>query len=151
VRFSADKSPYKTAIAASLSGGGYIQLSANGLGAGTGMYVMASDQLERFRHAVDVDKTGIELTKLAAIALKRGIEISAHESLKTAPKGYSKDHPRIELLRLKGLVSWKQWEVGAWLGTTAAKRRIIEFLRASRPVNDWLDAHVGPSTLPSNR
>ena len=149
VRFSADKSPYKTAIAAVLRGGGYIQLSAQGLGAGTGMYVMAADQLDRFRQAIDADKTGTELEKLAAIARKRGIEISAHESLKTAPKGYAKDHPRIELLRLKGLISWKQWDAGAWLGTTAAKKRIVEFLRSARPINDWLATHVGPSTLPS--
>ena len=109
------------------------------------MYVMAPDQLERFRHAVDVDKTGIELTKLAAIALKRGIEISAHESLKTAPKGYPKDHPRLDLLRQKGLVTWKAWPVAAWLGTSQAKKRVVDFLRASRPLNDWLEANVGGS------
>src|SRR4051812_19524653 len=44
VRFSADKSPYKTNIAATL-GDGYISLSADGLGAGCGMYQMATDQL----------------------------------------------------------------------------------------------------------
>ena len=49
VRFSADKSPYKTNLAAMLGGGGYVSLSADGLGAGYGMYMMASDQLERFR------------------------------------------------------------------------------------------------------
>ena len=49
VRFSADKSPYKTNIAAMLAGGGYIQFSAEGLGAGNGFYVMAPDQLDRYR------------------------------------------------------------------------------------------------------
>src|SRR5579863_8431980 len=48
LRFSADKTPYKTAIAASLAGGGYIQLSARGLGVGSGMYHMAADQVERY-------------------------------------------------------------------------------------------------------
>src|SRR3990170_4474832 len=56
IRFSADKSPYKTAIAASLAWGGYVHLSAEGLFVGSGMYHMAPDQLERYRAAVDDDK-----------------------------------------------------------------------------------------------
>src|SRR5579864_6021653 len=64
VRFSADKSPYKTNLAATVAGGGYISLSADGLGAGTGMYLMANDQLDRYRRAVDDDKTGAELAVL---------------------------------------------------------------------------------------
>lgn len=46
VRFSRDKSPYKTSIAATLAEGGYIEMSADGLGAGCGLYHPASDQLE---------------------------------------------------------------------------------------------------------
>ncbi|MHB8463404.1 MAG: DUF2461 domain-containing protein [Acidimicrobiales bacterium] len=151
VRFSADKSPYKTAIAAVLSGGGYIQLSSSGLGVGTGMYVMASDQLDRFRQAIDDDKAGAELTRIVAAARKRAIEISAHEALKTAPKGYPKDHPRAELLRLKGLIAWRQWDVAPWFDTAAAKTKIAQFLRSARPINDWLETNVGPSTLPPGR
>ena len=124
VRFSADKSPYKTAMGASLSGGGYIHLSAEGLGAGCGMYMMAPDQLERFRRAVSDDRSGAELTRVVAKVTKAGIEVSAHDALKTAPKGYPKDHPRIELLRQKGLMTWKHWPVGAWLGTRQAKNRV---------------------------
>ena len=37
--------------------------------------------------------------------------------LKTAPRGYPKDHPRIELLRYKGLITWRTWPPGPWLGT----------------------------------
>jgi uncharacterized protein (TIGR02453 family) len=146
VRFSADKSPYKTAIAASLSQGGYLQFSAGGLGAGTGMYVMAPDQLERYRQAVDDDTAGGALAGIVGTLGRAGIEVTAHESLKTAPRGYPKDHPRVDLLRQKGLVSWKQWPVGAWLGTAQAKKRVVEFLRASRPVTEWLAVSVGPST-----
>jgi uncharacterized protein (TIGR02453 family) len=148
VRFSADKSPYKTAIAATLERGGYIQLSAKGLAAGNGMYMMAPDQLERYRRAVADDKTGEELQEIIAAIEGRAIEVGGHEMLKTAPKGYPKDHPRIELLRYKGVVAWKQWPVAAWLGTAAAKRRVVEFLRASQRLNDWLAAHVGATTMP---
>ena len=55
VRFSADKSPYKTAIGARLGEGGYIQLSAAGLAAGRGMYMMDADQLQRYRQAVHAE------------------------------------------------------------------------------------------------
>ena len=150
VRFSHDKSPYKTAMGATLAGGGYVQLSASGLGAGTGMYVMAPDQLDRYRRAVAAERTGGELAAMVKRLAKSGIEVSAHESLKTAPKGYPKDHPRIDLLRQKGLISWKQWPVGAWLGTRKAIERVVEFLRTSKTVNDWLDANVGESTLPED-
>jgi uncharacterized protein (TIGR02453 family) len=142
IRFSADKSPYKTAIAASLSAGGYIQLSADGLGAGCGRYELDADQLDRYRRAVADDRSGAELAKIVSATKKRGIEVTAHETLKTAPRGYPKDHPRVELLRHKGLVTWKQWPVGSWLGTSQAKKRIVDFLHASAPLKDWLEAHV---------
>src|SRR5437588_4547668 len=61
VRFSADKSPYKTAIGATLAGGGYVQLSADGLAAGSGMYDLRGESLERFRQAVADDKSGAQV------------------------------------------------------------------------------------------
>jgi uncharacterized protein (TIGR02453 family) len=147
VRFSKDKSPYKTSIAATLDRGGYVQLSADGLGVGCGMYHLMPDQLDRFRSAVADDRSGRALVRLVDRARADGIEVSAHETLKTAPRGYPKDHPRIELLRCKGLITWKQWPVAAWLGTAKVKDRVVEFLRASRPLMKWLDANVGPTTL----
>ena len=146
VRFSKDKTPYKTAIGATLSRGGYVQLSVSGLGAGAGMYQMAPDQLARFRASVVDDATGAPLVGLVAAARAAGMDVSAHEVLKTAPKGYPKDHPRIDLLRQKGVITWRQWPAGAWLGTAKAKSRIVDFLHASQPIKDWLDANVGPST-----
>ena len=146
VRFSADKSPYKTNIAAVCAEGGYIQLTATGLGAGSGMWMMMPDQLERYRRAVDNETTGEELVALIATGRKAGVEAMAHNALKTAPKGYPKDHPRIELLRYKGLIAWQEWPVGAWLGKKTAKDRVIKFFRATRPLNGWLKDNVGAST-----
>jgi uncharacterized protein (TIGR02453 family) len=147
IRFSADKSPYKTNIAADL-GEGYVQLSADGLGVGSGMWHMAPDQLERYREAVDDDGPGAALETIVVDAKAAGLTIAGHETLKTAPKGYAKDHPRIELLRHKGLIAWRDWPPAAWLGTSRAKDRIVEFLRHSKPLNGWLQSNVGPSTLP---
>ena len=70
-----------------------------------------------------------------------------NDALKTAPKGYPRDHPRVELLRYRGLVAMKQWPVAAWLGTSAARTRIVEVFRAARPLCEWLDENVGASTM----
>jgi uncharacterized protein (TIGR02453 family) len=150
IRFSSDKSPYKTHIGAMI-GDGYVQLSADGLAAGCGMWEMAPDQLERFREAVDRDRSGGELVDLVVAARAAGLAVTGREILKTAPRGYPKDHPRIELLRYKGLVTWREWPAGAWLGTRRAKDRVVEFLRRSGPLSEWLRTHVGPSSLPERR
>ncbi len=145
IRFSRDKSPYKTEIAAVL-GDGYIRLSAHGLGAGSGMHMMDAAQLDRYRKAVDDDLSGSQLEKVIAGIRGQGIEVTGHESLKTAPKGYKPDHPRIELLRCKGLIAWMEWPVEPWLATAAAKERVAGFLADAEPLNDWLGQHVGGSS-----
>jgi uncharacterized protein (TIGR02453 family) len=150
IRFSADKTPYKTHIGATI-GDGYVQLSADGLGAGSGMWEMATDQLERYRAAVDDDRSGLALVDLVAAARKAGLDVTGHGVLKSAPRGYPRDHPRIELLRYKGLIAWKQWPVAPWLGTRRAKDRVVEFLDRSKPLNEWLGKNVGASTLPEPR
>ncbi|MEU1283812.1 DUF2461 domain-containing protein [Kitasatospora sp. NPDC005856] len=149
IRFSADKSPYKTHIGAHLESGGYIQLSADGLACGNGFYQLAPDQLERYRAAVAEDVSGAELERVIARVEEQGPRVVGRDSLKSAPRGYPKDHPRIVLLRHKGLVAWQEWEPAKWLGTRAAHTRITGFLHASQPLRDWLDDHVGPSELPS--
>ncbi|MGH9152255.1 MAG: DUF2461 domain-containing protein [Acidimicrobiales bacterium] len=145
VRFSADKTPYKTHLGAVLDGGGYVQLSAEGLAAGLGYWHMSADQLDRFRRAVADDRTGEPLAAVARSLGRLGIEITSIESLKTAPRGYPKDHPRVELLRHKGLAAYRSWPAAAWLGARAAKTRVVGFLRTARPLMDWLDDHVGPA------
>jgi uncharacterized protein (TIGR02453 family) len=150
VRFSKDKTPYKTACAATLANGGYIQFSATGLSVGRGLYRPAPDQLERFRKAVADDRTGPQLLEIIASTGTKGIDVHARESLKTAPRGYAKDHPRIGLLRQKGVVAWREWKPAAWLHTAKAKDRIVDFFRDSEPLNDWLADHVGESHLPDH-
>ena len=141
-RFSSDKSPYKTNIAAH-NRSGYISLSAHALGVGVGLYAPSAAQLARYRAAVAADRTGTELAALVAALSKKRVEVSAHEVLKTAPRGYPPDHPRIELLRHKGLTAWRDWPIGAWLGTAGAKTRIERFLRDAAPLRIWLERNVG--------
>ena len=142
VRFSADKSPYKTTCAARI-GAGYVSFSAEGLSAGSGLYMPDPAALQRFRTAVDDPDSGTELDGIVADLRAAGYQITAHDVLKTAPRGYPTDHPRIELLRHKGLAMMKSWPVGAWLGTRKAKDRVVTTLRAAVPLEHWLDRHVG--------
>lgn len=151
VRFSADKSPYKTHIGLILSGGGYVQLSAKGLAAGCGMYAFTPAQLDRYRRAVNDDRMGEALTRVVAQARSHRLTVTAQEMLKTAPRGYPADHPRRDLLRHKGLFTWQEWPINAWLGTKKAKDHTITFLRASASLNAWLAEHVGASAAAADR
>ena len=146
IRFSADKSPYKTAIGATI-GPGYVQLSANGLAAGNGMYQLAPDQLDRYRQSVANDIPGRGLERIIGAITECGISVQGRDVLKTAPRGYPADHPRIELLRYKGIVAWQEWPVEPWLETAAVKDHITSFLRATRPLGAWLEANVGASAM----
>jgi uncharacterized protein (TIGR02453 family) len=143
-RFSADKSPYKTNIGAHVQTG-YISLSSSALGVGSGLYLPSPAQLASYRAAVADGRTGAELVALVDELRGNGIDVMAHDVLKSAPRGVAKDHPRIDLLRHKGLAAWREWPVGAWLSTARTKVRIVEFLRATAPLRAWLDANVdGP-------
>ncbi len=145
VRFSADKSPYKTAIGATLASGGYVHLSADGLGVAIGYHMMAPDQLARYRQAVAEDVTGEQLRRVIAEVEAAGIDVVGEQPLKTAPRGFSKDHPRADLLRYKGLVAWQEWPVDPWMHTAKVKARIVKHLRGARPLKEWLDDRVRPS------
>ena len=146
VRFSANKEPYKTNCAATLGRGvgqAYLSFSADGLSVGGGLYMPDPAALQRYRTAVDRDKSGAQLVGIVDDLHKAGYQTMAHEVLKTAPKGFPKDHPRIGLLRHKGIAMMKDWPVGAWLGTSKAKDNVVSTLRAGVPLNEWLSRYVG--------
>lgn len=147
IRFSPDKTPYKTAIGATLSSGGYVHLSADALAVASGYHLMAPDQLQRYRAAVARDVTGEELERIVGALEADGLTVVGEEPLKTAPRGFAKDHPRIALLRNRGLIVWQEWPAEPWLATAQAKDRIADVLRRARPLHDWLRDRVGPSEL----
>ena len=151
VRFAKDKSPYKTAAGAAAEGPDgsiyYVQVSAEGLFVGTGYYHLAADQLERWRAAVDDERSGNVIAELVATLRRDRLEIGAMDSLKTAPRGFPRDHPRVELLRMKGLTAGKTFPVARWMHTARAAQRITAVWSEALPMNEWLARNVGPSTL----
>jgi uncharacterized protein (TIGR02453 family) len=154
-RFSRDKSPYKTTtygvIADRPDGEAslYAQLSSGGLFAGTGYYQMAADQLARFRKEIANETSGPKLEGILADVHAAGLE-SWGETLKTAPRGYPRDHPRVALLRHKLLIAGRRLEPRGRSGL--ARDAALTFTRdtwaACMPMTAWLDEHVGVSQLP---
>jgi uncharacterized protein (TIGR02453 family) len=150
VRFSKDKSPYKTAAAAVMHADGdgagacYLQLSAAGLMLGAGYHEMASDQVARFRESVADDTLGNQLAQVLA-----GIEQAGHtvsgERLKTRPRDYSEDHPRIDLLRYKTLTAMHAYPPEPWLHTPEVADVVASVWREMAPLNTWLERNVGAS------
>jgi uncharacterized protein (TIGR02453 family) len=149
VRFSKDKSPYKLAASAVVRPDGthcsatYVELSAAGLRAGGGVVHLDRGQLQRARRAIDDDKHGERLTQIVRTVEERGMTLLPPE-LKTAPRGFAKDHPRIALLRHKSFAAVALHAPGPWLATPEAADRVVEAWEAVAPLNGWLEAHVGP-------
>jgi uncharacterized protein (TIGR02453 family) len=156
IRFSRDKSPYKTSTYGIIRGapqaaqGLYASVSAHGLVAGSGYHVMARDQLERYREHVDDDRRGTQLAELAGTAEQAGLELWGG-SLATAPRGYPRDHARIELLRRTSLTLGAVLGLGRGISREAGLRFVAATWRAAAPVTGWLDQHVGPTALPAER
>ena len=149
VRFSPDKSPYKTRTYGLLHDSGeanawYAEVSARGVYAAAGYWRMASDQLERYRAAVLADDTGAALGEATRAVQDAGLEL-APPALKTAPRGMPRDHPRVALLRYKDLIAGSRLAPGPALATGAALEHVAATWRAARPLTAWLDDHVGTS------
>lgn len=156
VRFSKDKTPYKThagAVVVSEPGDGalYVQVSADGLLVAGGYYSCATDQAQRLRAAVADERPGRALERILAPLLADGWELGA-EQLKRTPKEYAAIAEagglRAELVRAKTLTVSRHHPPDDVLGTAAVRDRVAAGWRAVRPLNAWLRDHVGVSRVP---
>jgi len=125
------------------AGGYYFELSLDGLRVAAGLHHVASDQIERFRLAVDDDRRAAVLERALATAQAAGMELSP-PALKRAPRGYPVDHRRIELLRRKSLTVSCRHALQPWLHSERCEELVREQLDAARPLVAWLAQHVGP-------
>jgi uncharacterized protein (TIGR02453 family) len=152
IRFSADKSPYKTMHGAAHGMPGavhYLHLDASGLMVACGSYMMPPDELERYRAAVAADSSGEELSKiLAALGRRRSLRLSpgGAEPLKTAPRGFPRDHPRADLLRQKGLIAMRTRPAAELENGTRLRTFVVETFEMCSDLIDWLKRYVGGSS-----
>jgi uncharacterized protein (TIGR02453 family) len=149
VRFSADKSPYKDhqgAIAGRDTALGlYVAVSADGLVVGGGFRAADPAMTRRYRLAVDAPDSGLRLAKIVAELRADGFQLDG-AAVATAPRGYARDHPRIELLRFRELRVVKSFGTPAWLTTPRVVDEVRGAWRAVSPLRDWAAAHVeGPA------
>jgi uncharacterized protein (TIGR02453 family) len=156
VRFSTDKTPYKTHQGAVLHPDGagvgsvYVQISADGLRVSGGCWRLQPDQIERYRRAVADDLQGPRLAGELTRLRDRGWDIGG-DQLVRAPRGWPADHERIGLLRHKSLHASRAWEPAEWLHQPAARDRVRDAWRDVHALNRWLADNVGATTAPPDR
>ncbi len=150
VRFSKDKTPYKTHAGAVVvddrHGALYVQLDAEGLYVGGGYWHTQSDQVQRYRAAVDDDLSG---SQLVAVLDELADWTVIGERLKRLPKPFAPDHPRADLLHHKSLAVGLRFEPAEWLHEPECGARVAQAWRRVAPLNAWLTQHVGPTTTPA--
>lgn len=145
VRFSADKSPYKLHIGMVTRNrtAHYLQLSDEGLVTGGGVYDAPPHALSRFRELVDDPATAAGLQNVIDELDSRGFTPMTDDALRTAPRGYPADHPRIALLRLRRLAVGRHDDPADWMWAPDAIEAIRERWQAVSLWCDWLSDSVG--------
>ena len=146
VRFAKDKTPYKTAqgayVAAGPSTGWYVQVGAAGVRVGVGFYDASPTRLSAIREAVADDRSGRRLRRILSTLTKRGWELGG-ETLKTSPRGYDADHPRIDLLRHKSMTLGRSYGFEPVIHTRDLLDLVRADWRSGRPFVEWVEANAG--------
>ncbi|WP_448627418.1 DUF2461 domain-containing protein [Geodermatophilus sp. URMC 64] len=156
VRFSHDKTPYKTHAGAVVApdgrgaGAWYVQISADGLMVSGGSWRLESDQVDRFRRAVADDVQGPRLQQEVERLAAAGFSIDG-ERLTRVPSGHAADAPRVELLKHKSLHASRRWEPADWLHQRQALDEVRAAWRELHPLNLWLADNVGATTKEPRR
>jgi uncharacterized protein (TIGR02453 family) len=151
VRFSHDKTPYKTHQGAVVTKAGlgtgswYVQVSADGLTVSGGCWRLESDQVARYRRAVADDLQGPRLEAEVARLRGAGWEIEG-DRLVRVPKGFSAGDDRIELLKHRSLYATRHWTPEEWLHTPAVLDRVRDGWRDLVGLNTWFGDNVGATT-----
>lgn len=146
VRFSVDKSPYKThqglVVTTGDRMGWYVQVSADGLMTAGGWYASTTEQLARYRKALD-DKRPAKALQGILDELRSSGYVIGGDRLKTRPRGTPPDHPRLELLRHRSLTVERRYGEPGWLPTAETLSHVAADWRAYGPLMEWLSDHVG--------
>jgi uncharacterized protein (TIGR02453 family) len=141
VRFAKDKTPFKTHqgafVPAGPATGWYVEVSARGIRTGAGFYEASSPRLASIRAAIDDDRRGQELERLLTGLAADGWDVGG-ERLKTTPRGYPADHPRIGLLRHKSMTVGRSHGFEPVVHTPELLDVVRDDWRALRPFVEWV-------------
>ncbi|MDQ0783211.1 DUF2461 domain-containing protein [Chryseobacterium sp. W4I1] len=143
VRFSKDPTPYKTNFGAGYSrlkpmlrGGYYIQLEPGNSFVGGGFWGPEAKDLLRIRKEFELNTTEIEKIMSNEIFTKYFGEIKG-DAVKTAPRGFDKNHPAIDLIRKKQYVVMRKFTDKEVLSDSFQKEA-LQTLLAMRPFFDYM-------------
>ena len=143
VRFSKDKTPYKTHqgafVAVGPSTGFYVQVGAAGVRTGAGFYDAAPARLAAFRESIVDDRYGPELERIVAELVGAGWELGG-DRLKTSPRGYNSDHPRIELLRHRSMTLGRDHGFVPYVHSAELLDHVRADWRAATPFVEWVSS-----------
>lgn len=155
LRFSTDKRPYQEhaamTVGAGAGGGLYLQVGPAGLLIAGGAWRPSRDQLDRWRHAMDDDRVVADLRRALRPLEAAGYPLDEGDPLKTAPRGWPRDHPRLDLLRRRSLTVSHTDDPAPWWHTAGCLDRVRAGWTACRTWNEWFERHIGPSTEPPPR
>lgn len=146
VRFAKDKTPYKTNQGAYVgvgpATGWYVEVSARGVRTGAGFYEASAPRLAAIRAAIDDERRGTELQGILSKLEKAGWEVGG-DRLKTTPRGYAADHPRIDLLRHRSMTIGRSHGFEPVVHTPELLDVVRDDWRALRPFVEWVEANAG--------
>jgi uncharacterized protein (DUF2461 family) len=114
-----------------------VQVSAPGVRVGAGFYDATTERLARLRTAIDEDRRGKQLEKILTKLTKDGWTVGG-DKLKTSPRGYDAEHPRIDLLRHKSLTVNKSYGFEPVIHTPELATLVRADWRATKPLMTWL-------------
>lgn len=142
MRFSADKRPYKDHLGLVTANDSttsyYLQVSHHGLMLAGGLYEPAREQLARSREIIDDNRLVGDLEATLDEVGESGFAIMTTDALATAPRGFSVNHPKIALIRLKRLAISAEHAPMRWMHGP----ELIDRVRAG-----WRTVRVVVSTI----
>lgn len=146
VRFAKDKTPYKTHqgvfVPRGPATGFYVEVAAPGVRVGVGFYEASGPRLTRIREAIADERRGAELERILAGLQGAGWSL-AGDTLKTAPRGYDADHPRIALLRHRSMTLGKSYGFDPVIHTPELLDRVRDDWREAGPFVAWVGDQAG--------
>lgn len=146
VRFAKDKTPYKTHqgafVGAGPACGWYVEIAARGVRTGAGFYHASPSDLGRLRASIANELTGPKLQAILATLERAGFTVGG-DRLKTSPRGYDADHPRIELLRHRSLTIGKDYGFQPIIYSPEFVGAVRTDWKAARPLVEWVGERLG--------
>jgi hypothetical protein len=109
----------------------------------SGNYEPTREQLHRFRTLQDDPAVAADLDATIAALEAAGLSLGDGAPVKTAPRGWSKDHPRIELIRRTRLTAVRQFPPAEEIHDRRCRDLVVETWRELDRWNRWLDANIG--------